>query len=188
MTKFTKLRIKRLTLAHEARLIRQAELKARGTMRFLSTMTEEKTDKRIAKMGLTDSQMRRVKRNRDRAKANAPVYQQADAFTLYLSLRAHRIWIVREAARSAHIALAYLKGKPYTSVEQVGAIAAQGGVQAARRLTAIAKDVRTFGGPTETGCTPKDIDYWMGGGMTLAQEAELEEAGEDGISSKLAEA
>jgi len=197
--KLVEFKIKRKTLAHEARLIRAQELKARQNARFLFALSDpaaaiariEKARERQAPKGqrekprFTVTQVARIRRQIAK-KANTPVYDQADAFNLRQTLYRHRIDTVREHARAAHIALAYIKGKTYLSVEQKGALWNDGAIAVVGRLAMIAREVRAFGSEADRGCKPKDIQYWMEGGKTLAQEAELEEAGEDGISSKLA--
>lgn len=181
--KTTELKIKRKSLAAEARIIRTEEQKALSRTRFQNAMSSpDMTEKRLKKLGLTVSQLRRV-RARLANRANTPVYDAADAYGQYNRLRDHRIKDVRTAARAAHLAHHYIKGDPFHVAEDVPRL--DGSKEAAKlrgialskkpepmTLKAdIARDVRKFGGDAFEGCTPKDITYWFEGGKTIVQEA-----------------
>ena len=182
--KLIELKIKRMSLAAESQLIRREEQKALRHGRFCNALASEGiTIKRLDKLGLTNAQKVRVMRRRT---ANTPTFPVIDAmlesYSLYRNLRDHRTKDVRDAARAAHLAHHYLKGDAFHIVEDrfnTGMTQKQleQGVAAIPHLrvlaTNVARDVRTFGGSVNKDVKPKDIEYWMEGNPTVAQEADL---------------
>ena len=166
--KLTELKIKRKTLAAEARLIRTEEAKALNKGRFGNAMSNpDMTEKRLAKLNLTKGQLRRV-RARMEDRVNTPVYAAANGYALFNALRDHRTMNVRTAARAAHLAHHYLKGDAYSLTEQGTRDTPQ---MLATLAVYVAQNARTFGSGPNGEAKPKDVLFWMEGGKTLAQEA-----------------
>ena len=193
--KLVNFKIKRKTLMGESRFIKGEEQKALATGRMLNAMADRAafeahmskvTNRSVTKhegavpCRFTDHQVRRIRRNYSR---NTPVYSSEPSYTLYESLREHRRTVVRPAARAAHIALAYIKGRALKSVEGKKD---SGDFDAGIRAN-IARDVNTFGPdrPGEDAVNIKDIKHWMDGGKTVYEEDEIAAAEGDGTSSKL---
>lgn len=117
------LRVKIASLAAEARIIRAKERKAalRGpgfkVARDLSALRwhlrrEGRAPDPSERLLLRDLELD-LKLARERAK---PEWIEA-ARALRKELRAHRVGVVREAARAAHLAFGYLRGVPYRAME-----------------------------------------------------------------------
>lgn len=140
--KNTHFRVKRMTLAAEARIIKAAEARAL-----------------------------RIARNLKRSNAKPAVADRN--YGLHLSLRHHRIHVVRPASRAMHLAHAYLKGIAYSRVENP--LKLREPVPEAI-ISAAAENVRKFGSLVFSEVKSKQIRSWMDGGLTVAQIATKEAA------------
>ena len=151
--KLTELKIKRKSLALEARCIRMEEqkaLKAARAERAMNAHTLFDQDiKRLVKQGFSVGQIGRIKRKRNSKYEDHSVARMQ----LYYDLRRHRIFDLRKAARHSHLAHAYLKGMRYSDVENPM-------VTMPPDWAAVARDVRTFGGNLHADCKPSDIAVW----------------------------
>jgi ElaB/YqjD/DUF883 family membrane-anchored ribosome-binding protein len=139
--KIAELRIKRKTLAAEARIIKDAEQRA-------------------------------LRKARRRLGTNKP---SEASYDLYNRFREHRVTVVRNAARAAHLADAYLRNRPYATVEDPK--------HRTKPITSpiwtdIQKTLKTFGGPELANVTFKDVYAWTRGEPTLMQKAATEAGSE----------
>lgn len=92
------LKIKRITIAAEARGIRINENRLRRKLRRMDEKTKEKGP----------------------AERNAVLAKAADnASKQFWSLRSHRLWHVRPEARAMHLANAFLNGRTYWEIEPI---------------------------------------------------------------------
>jgi hypothetical protein len=167
------LRVKRMALAAEARIIKQQEQRALDEARRRAGIFSSKQRRKLHRALLAQG-----------VKADSAVY--ADAFyvaqqkahngrsnhpniyhyDLQSSLRIHRIHVVRPAARAAHLAHAYLKGMAYARVEN--------GLLLHEPVTlllanAVAENVRKFGTAVFAEVKSKQILDWINGGYTAKQ-------------------
>jgi len=157
MSSLKMLKLKRKVLAAESKMVRKEELIARNSMRFLSTMTMEKTNKRIAKMGLTHSQLKRVEKNREKSK-NSTVYHQAEAFEYFHRLRDMRVNVIRKLSRVSHLANAYIREIPYEIVENNSPLLMSARTHNKLRK-ALVEEINSF----DYDCDEDDIKTWLNG-------------------------
>lgn len=111
------LRIKVLSLAAEARLIRRDEVKHRARARLFDrypTWDGSYLDV-TSKQGLLWMWLRDQP---DGSGAEIAARQGASHRATFWSLRKHRVGVVRTEARTAHLALEFLRGRPYSDLEQ----------------------------------------------------------------------
>lgn len=174
MSDLNKLKIKRLTLAAESRLIKREEQKSIRWARAINVALNpeggeaERFSNLINKHGYTPAQAVRILTRAQKAGART---WEANARERYLDLRKHRIGVVRWHARVQHLAHAFIKGMPYAKVEakahDIGPAAWFG-----LRL-AVAKEVETFGGPELKNVTQKlrlhMVDAWFEGRSYLLE-------------------
>lgn len=99
------LKVKLKSLAAEARIIRQLELKQLRPK--LPRMPRDPKDIPTG-MAIAIERARIRQLRKDWKWGNGR----------YLELRAHRIWVVRREARATLLAYAYIRGKPYKAVER----------------------------------------------------------------------
>jgi len=171
--KLVELKIKRKSLAEEARIIRAEEKKVLLKATFARGVAHPASlyeDGSPTLNGLTPKQIARVMALRDRAGNNPP--DPAVPFALYTRLNSHRRGDLRNAARAAILAHHYLKGTAYSKVET----GKTEPVFAAELAVNVAREVRTFGGSGAKEVRPKDILHWFEGGPTIFQEAAAAEA------------
>jgi len=79
-----------------------------------------------------------------------------------ISMQCHRDQIVRRAARAAHLAHAFLVGRPYSSVERQGSRKL-----GAAEIKDIDSNVRRFGRPEHANMPKDEISIWIEGRAVL---------------------
>lgn len=168
------LRVKRNTLAAEARIIKVQEARALRKGRKIDGLFtgKERADLRasLKKTNIyTPAELSDViSEERDRRRAIKSNKSSAPSYAHYNGLRAHRLMTVRPAARVAHLAHAYLKGMPYLRVEGPKTRHTLGELH----FKAISETVRKFSDNANTTASHKDVRLWSEGGRTLNQIVE----------------
>lgn len=105
------LKVKSASLAAESRIIRRRERHTLANARALSGIFSVRHKK--------DEPHPEMPEKTKRASALDDAAQKAqEAYDLFWGLTHHRKNVVRKEARDTHIALHFLKGKPYDSVEE----------------------------------------------------------------------
>lgn len=116
MIMFSELKVKRKSLAEEARIIRKEERKVLSSARYLRAVNDADADEaRLRRRGFSGNQIKRIMKHRMK---NIETASGNNDYVTYHSLHQHRTYNVRRAARIAHLTNAYLKGQDYSSVEQ----------------------------------------------------------------------
>lgn len=104
------LKVKSASLAAESRIIRKRERHTLANARALSGIYSIKHDKDQIRPEMPEK-VARAEKIEDAAK------KSQEAYDLFWGLTHHRKNVVRKEARDTHIALHFLKGKPYDTVE-----------------------------------------------------------------------
>jgi hypothetical protein len=169
-------KVKRMTLAAEARIIKQQEKAILRRARERSGVWSRE-DTQTLRKHMADAD----KREQDdtihfmRTMANACIDPlPADRlYATYHSLHHHRVMVVRPAARAMHLAHAYLKGMPYARVE---APSKRKSAVSISLMQAMLYNLRTFGSPAHAFMKIGDVEAWITGAMPVGAPAKAAEA------------